>query len=69
MHFGSVLPQSAEESTILDQWLDLKHWITAQVASKPQDMYSSLLESKPENLPHILLLVKITMVLSASTAA
>ncbi|XP_015763634.1 PREDICTED: zinc finger protein 862-like [Acropora digitifera] len=68
-HFSNVLPDETSNGA-LDQWLDLKLLLSQPAQRKllPHEVYSSLLANKPNNLSHILLVVEIMMVLSASTA-
>ena len=54
----------------VDQWLNLKLFVSQPTQRKlrPYEVYSPLLANKPDNLRHILPIVEIMMVLSASTA-
>jgi len=69
-HFSEVLPGEMNVPTTLEQWLDLKLLVSqsAQRTLRPQEMYSSLLASKSDDLKSILTIVEIMMVLSVSTA-
>lgn len=68
-HFSKVLPDETSTDA-LDQWLDLKLLLSQPTQRKllPREVYSSLLANRPDNLRHILSIVEIMMVLSASTA-
>ena len=66
-HFGSLLKEEEKDEAI-HQWTALKMRLNHQRMMKPLDAYSALLQAKPAELASILVLVKMMMTISASTA-
>ncbi len=66
-HFASLLDEEEKEK-IPQEWMDLKMWLAEHRGSKVDCLYRDLLSENPEHLSHILLLVKLMLTLSPSTA-
>ncbi|KAI2645894.1 Zinc finger protein 862 [Labeo rohita] len=66
-HFASLLDEE-EKKKIPQEWMDLKMWLAEHRGSKLDCLYRDLLSENPEHLSHILLLVKLMLTLSPSTA-
>ncbi|KAI2652236.1 Zinc finger protein 862 [Labeo rohita] len=66
-HFASLLDEE-EKKKIPQEWMDLKMWLAEHRGSKLDCLYRDLLSEKPEHLSLILLLVKLMLTLSPSTA-
>lgn len=66
-HFASLLNEEEKEK-IPQEWMDLKMWLAQHRGNKLDCLYRDLLSENPEHLSHILLLVKLVLTLSPSTA-
>uniref|UniRef100_A0A3P8R1F9 C17orf113 probable zinc finger domain-containing protein n=1 Tax=Astatotilapia calliptera TaxID=8154 RepID=A0A3P8R1F9_ASTCA len=66
-HFACLL-DAEEKEKIPQEWMDLKVWLAERRGRKVDCLYRDLLSENPEHLSHILLLVKLMLTLSPSTA-
>uniref|UniRef100_A0AAZ1X1X8 C17orf113 probable zinc finger domain-containing protein n=1 Tax=Oreochromis aureus TaxID=47969 RepID=A0AAZ1X1X8_OREAU len=66
-HFACLL-DAEEKEKIPQEWMDLKVWLAERRGRKVDCLYRALLSENPEHLSHILLLVKLMLTLSPSTA-
>ena len=68
--FQMFFPDETTASSVFDQWLDLKLLISqpSQRTFNPQELYSSLLANRSDNLKSILSIVETMVVLSVSKA-
>lgn len=66
-HFASLLNEEKRQK-IPQEWTDLKIWLAEHRGSKLECMYKYSLSENSEHLCHILLLVKLMLTLSPSTA-
>jgi hypothetical protein len=66
-YYSDLLSDEEQEGAV-DQWLDLKQRLNNQRHLPPMEVYQSLLQSRPEGLKCVLLLVEIMLTLSPSTA-
>lgn len=65
--FASLLKEEEKEK-ILQEWMDLKMWLSEHRGRKLDCLYTDLFTENPEHLSHILLLVKVMLTVSTSTA-